>query len=258
MTGASKMDWIHRSTSLPIYISVVILIISGCATLTNPYWEKTAYGTWSLSQEEVSRLSTMSRQNILSSASENDDQRVQIFVTSRKLDGKAKVKRLAGQEGVYVVDVRGQQVKINVDQITGIQSLREIKNTPHKKTTDKTAEELSEAALYAPLVPVAIISWPFLKAMGLDAGKNAEDGEKAQLAYGGMSRDDLATYVGEPLEKYHCKSKYGSNEVWIYQNDHVLRGGRALFINLEDGKVYHTSHDTTFFKDSCSLLKTMP
>jgi hypothetical protein len=61
--------------------------------------------------------------------------------------------------------------------------------------------------------------------------------------------------VGEPKEKYYCKAKGKAYEVWVFEKDKVLRGGRALFIDLESDKVYHNSYHTSFFKDDCSLIK---
>ena len=151
-----------------------------------------------------------------------------------------------GQEDVIVADTQGQEVKIKIAQITEIQSIRQIKVEPREKTTKENAEEADEALIYAPLIPVAIALWPFLRAMGLDAGKNDEDKEKAMRAYGGMSKEDLITYLGEPIEKYHCDDKYGGQEVWVYKKDQVLRGGRALFIRLAEGKVYHTGSVKNF------------
>lgn len=238
-------------------ISFAVLITFGCAS-TSPYWQKTSYGTWNFSQGEVEILPSISIRNILSSMSENEVQRIQIFVRARNLDEISKVTRLEGQEDIYVADAHGKEVKINLAQITEIQSIRQIKIVPRQKTTAEVADELGEGALYAPLVPVAIAVLPLLRAMGLDAGKNDADKGKARLAYDGMSKNDLIANIGEPIEKYHCKDEYGGQEVWIYKKGQVLRGGRALFIHLGDGKVYHTSHDTTFFKDSCSLLKTKP
>ena len=203
-------------------------------------------------------LPIVSIRNILSSMSESEVQRIEIFVRAQNLDGIVKVTRMAGQEDVFVADARGEEVRINFAQITEIQTIRHIKRTPRQKTPGETAEEVGEVVELAPLIPVAIATLPFLGAMGLDAGENDEDNGKASLAYGSMSKNDLINHIGAPMEKYHCKDKYGGHEVWIYRKDKILRGGRSLFIQLSDEKVYHTSHDTTFFKDSCSLMKTMP
>ena len=238
-------------------ILIVFSITSGCATSTIPYWEKTTYGTWEFSQAEVELLPIVSIRNILSLLSENDVQKIQIFVKSRNQDGVGKVKRMAGQENVIVQDARGEEVRLNFAQITEIQAIRYIRRTPRQKTPDETAEEVGEAVELAPMIPVAIATLPFLSAMGLDAGKNDEDKGKAALAYGGMSKNDLITHIGDPVERYHCEDKYGGHEVWTYRKGQVLRGGRVLFIGLADGKVYHTSYNTNFFKDSCSLLKAM-
>ena len=130
-----------------------------------------------------------------------------------------------------------------------------------KKNGSGTADAVGETMIYAPLVPVAIGTLPFLRAMDLDAGKNDQDEEKARLVYEGMSKNDLIKNIGEPKEKYHCEAKNGSGieEIWVYNKGEVLRGGRALFIDLGKGVVYYNSYDTTFFKNSdwlnCSLIE---
>jgi len=236
-------------------------LASGCATTATtgvPYWEKTSYGSWRLSRAEVRKLPIIARRNILSSASRSEHQIIRILVKAPGLDGFREVKYPPGQEDVVVTDGQGQDVRIKIDKITEIQSIRQLKREPREKRAKGDREEIGYLLIYAPLIPVAIVTWPLLRVMGLDAVKNAEDKEKAERAYGGMSRQDLITYVGEPVEKYHCYDKYGGHEVWIYGKDQVLRGGRSLFISLTEGDVYHTSHDTTFFKDSCSPLQKTP
>lgn len=252
------MHWRNYSNWVILGILITVSITFGCATSTIPYWQKTTYGTWEFSQVEVEILPIVSLRNILSSKSESENQRIEIFVRARNLEGIAKVTRLAGQEELLVKDAKGKEVKINFAQITEIHTIRHVKNTKRQKTLGETAEEVGEAVELAPLIPVAVATLPFLSAMGLNEGKNAEDTGKAALAYGGISKNDLITHIGNPLERYHCESEYGGHEVWIYKKGQVLSGGRALFIHSTSGKVYHTSEDTNFFKNSCSLLKTMP
>lgn len=251
------MTWKHRFHSIVTCASIAILMAYGCAT--TPYWTTTSYGTMTYSQAELEKLPHISIKNILSSGSADDQIRVEIIVRSRELKSPAKVKRLAGQKDVIVTDAYGQEVQIEIDQITEIERIRRFKVVPRKTTMGEKADTAGEVLIYAPLIPVAIASWPILRMFGLDAVKNDDDKEKALLAYGGMSKEDLTMYVGEPKEKYYCKNKYGDQEIWIYEKSQVLRGGRALFIYLDDGVVYHTSHDTTFFKDSnslnCSVLR---
>ena len=234
---------------------------SGCATTpTTPYWKTTSYGTMKYSQAELEKLPSVSIRNILSSMSKTEGIRVLIIVRSKSLDGPAEIKRMTGQEGVIVTDTHGQEVRIKIAQITEIERIRRFKVESRKKTMGEKAGEAGEVLTYAPLIPVAITSWPFLRASGLDAGKNDDDNEKAKLAYGGMSKEDLVTYVGEPKEQYYCREVKGTGgkEVWVYEKDKVLRGGMAMFIDLDEGVVYHTSHHTTFFKKSdrhnCKLI----
>lgn len=239
-------------------IVMSLSITPGCATSTIPHWERTAYGTWDFSQAELEILPIVSIRNIFSLISESEVQKIQIFVKSQHQGGVAKVTRMAGQEDVFVQDERGVEVKLNFSQITEIHTVRYIRRVPIRKTSDKKAEEVGEAVQLAPMIPVAVATLPLLSAMGLDARKNDEDTAKAVLAYGGMSKKDLISLIGSPVERYQCEDKYGGHEVWVYTKGQVLRGGRALFIGQADEKVYYASHNTRFFKDSCVLLKVIP
>ena len=253
------MCWRHKFNWITVFALITIMLVSGCATTHKPNWEKTAYGSWQFSHAELEKLPIISLRNILSSVSETENEKVQILVRAQDLEGVAEVKRIAGQEDVIVADPHGQEVKIKIAQITRIQSIRRIKVKPYKETTSDVAEASAEFLIYAPLIPIAIASRPFLGAMGIDQQKISDDEGKAMMAYGGMSKKDLITYVGEPAEEYYCESKQGGFEIWVYEKAQVLRGGRALFIDLDDDAVYNTSVNTTFFKDSdqfnCSLLR---
>jgi hypothetical protein len=240
-----KLNW------LSVLTLIAIILVSGCATTNTPKWKKTAYGSWTFSHAELEKLPIISIRHILSSGSDTEHEKVINLVRARGLDGVAEVKRIAAQGEVIVIDANDkQQEKIKIAQITQIQRIRKIKVAPAQNKTGSVAEGL----VYLPLIPFAIVSRPFLGVMGLDANKNSTDAAKAMLAYGGMSKKELITYIGEPVEKYFCKSKQKSNiEIWVYDKSQVLRGGRTLFINLADDKVYHTSADTTFFKSSATL-----
>jgi hypothetical protein len=183
-----------------------------------------------------------------------------VKVNATSIDGPAVVKGFEGQKYVIVTDKRGKEIKLATSEITKIERVRRIKrpdNSPNKGESN-TAEAVAETLVYAPLVPIAIATWPVLRTSGLDAGKNAEDNRKARLVYEGMSKEDLRAYVGEPKEKYHCEAKdsSGDYEVWVYEKNQVLRGGRALFIDLEKGEIYHNSYHISFFKkwDNCLLI----
>ena len=171
-------------------ILIVVLITFGCAS-TSPYWQKTAYGTWNYSRSEIERLPSISIRNILSTLENGESQSIQIFVRAQNLKGIVRVKRLEGLEDIYVQDANGKEATVNLSQITEIQTIRQIKKTPRKKTAGERAGEIAEGALYAPLIPIAIVTLPFLKVMGLDAGKNAADDNKAELAYGGLTKSEL-------------------------------------------------------------------
>lgn len=253
------MHYRYQSSWIILFLLIAAILVVGCATTKTPYWTKTAYGTWSFSHADVKKLPSISIRNILSSVSENEHEKVQILIKAQNLDGIAEVKRISGRDNAIVTDAHGQELQIRIAEITEIQTIRHIKIRPREKTSGNTAEAVGEGLIYAPLIPVAIATWPLLRAMGLDANKNAEDKEKAMMAYGGMSKEDLIAYIGKPKEKYYCKGEHGDQEIWIYEKSKILRGGRSLFINLDDGMVYYTSQDTNFFKNSkyfnCSVLR---
>ncbi|PJA31546.1 MAG: hypothetical protein CO187_08860 [Zetaproteobacteria bacterium CG_4_9_14_3_um_filter_53_7] len=107
-----------------------------------------------------------------------------------------------------------------------------------------TAEAVGETLIYAPLVPVAVVSWPVLSSMGLDEHKNSEDPEKALLIYEGMTRSELEAVQGKPVEKFSCARESGkgaSYELWAYEKEKVIRAARFLFIDQQTGKVNFAS-----------------
>lgn len=165
------------------------------------------------------------------------------------------VERLSGKDHVIVKNADGKELRVKLASITGIQTVRWIKVSPEASKKGTAGAGAVEALSYAPIIPIAIATWPVLRALGLDAGKNAADTGKALMAYGGMSKKQLVEYIGKPLEKFYCKSKHGGYEIWIYKKEQVLRGGRAIFVSLAKDSVYHTSYDTTFFKrdKNCSV-----
>jgi hypothetical protein len=214
-------------------------MMTGCATTSLKF-----------TQSEVKLIPVVSLPRVLLPGSMDET----VKVKAGSLQGPATVKSLDGQG--YVIlndDHNGKEVKLPLSEIVEIERIRRT-----KKSKDgyhgSTGEAVGEALIYAPLIPVAVVSWPFLRVMGLDAVKNSEDDKKALLVYGGMSKEDLRTYIGEPKEKYYCeaKGKSGAYEIWVYRKDQVLRGGRSLFIGLGKEKVYFTSYLLPS-QDGCSL-----
>ncbi|WP_345979085.1 hypothetical protein [Sulfurimonas sp. HSL3-2] len=201
-------------------------------------------------QSEVKQIPSIALQKVISSRFANET----IAVKARGLDGTGIVKGFVNQEYVIVTDKDQKEVKIKISDITEIQRI--WKSTVPADSSNKngatTADTVGETLIYAPLIPVAIGTAPFLRMTGLDALKNNEDEEKARLVYEGMSKQNLIQAIGEPMEKYHCnpKNANGSIDIWVYGKQQVLRGGRSLFIDSDKGTVYHNSYDTTFFKNS--------
>lgn len=228
---------------LVAYIVIIAFMVTGCATTST---------SLKFTQSEVKLIPVVAIQKVLSPGSMNET----VKVRAKSVYGPAEVKGFEGQEYVIVTDERhGKEVKLAISEISEIERIRRFTVTSAGKHQGNTAEAVVESLIYVPLVPL-VVTRPFFRAAGLDAENNAEDNQKAELAYSGMSKEDLKTYVGEPKEKYYCEAKGRSkaHEIWVFEEDKVLRGGRALFVNLESDKVYHNSYHISFFKDDCSLM----
>lgn len=178
-----------------------------------------------------------------------------------------EVKEFKDKKSVVAVTPDGNEITIDFSKMSELiikdkpkpkPKQVETNDSPRKSSASELVYGAGEVLIYLPLIPVAIVSWPLLRAMGLDEHKNNADEHKAELIYIGLSKNELLHEVGEPKEKYVCQLKGGPNdhfeptEIWIYENDRVLRGGRALFIDIAKGVVGYNSHHTTFFLDSSS------
>ena len=227
-------------------------MVTGCTTTTT---------SLKFSQSEVKLIPAIAFQKVLSPRSANET----IKVWAKGISGPAEVKDCEGQQYVIVRNERNKkEMKLPINDISEIEHIWRFKNSNNfgNKYKGNTTGAVAETVFYAPMVPVAIAMSPVLRVSGLDAKKNAEDKSKAQLVYEGISKNDLLTYIGEPKEKYLCSPKEKNRwskkeEVWVYRKDQVLRGGRSLFIDLDNGQVYYSSYDTSFFKNrkNCSLIK---
>jgi hypothetical protein len=106
------------------------------------------------------------------------------------------------------------------------------------------AEPIESVRNYTPRAPYEINGWPVIRTTGFDASKNRKDKQKARRVFFGMTKEELRTHIGEPKEKYMCRSKYSDAkyELWAYRRDPILRIARPLFISLEKDVVYYNSH----------------
>jgi hypothetical protein len=233
-------------------IVIISFMLTNCATTST---------SLKFTQSEVKLIPVVAIQKVLSPASTNET----VKVWAKGISEPAEVKGCEGQKYVIVRDERNKkEMKLPINDITEIEHIWRYKksNSFGSKYKGNTAGAVAETAFYAPMVPVSIAMWPVLRISGLDAKKNAEDNSKARLVYEGISKNDLLTYIGKPTEKYLCSPKEQNRwskkeEVWVYRKDQVLRGGRSLFIDLDNGQVYYNSYDTSFFKnrENCSLIK---
>jgi hypothetical protein len=215
------------------YILNIAFMVTGCATTS---------ASLKFTHTEVKLIPVVSIHKVLSPMSTNET----VTVRARNVNGPAEFIGFAGQQYVIVMDEnRETKMKVAISDITEIERIRRVKrpNTSAEKHQGNTAEAVGETLLYAPMVPVAIASLPFLNMMGLDEGKNSVDRAKALLVYGEMTKEALRESIGEPKQRYLCKSKNSNDrfEVWNYEKDQVLRGGRFLFLNSGEGKVSFSS-----------------
>jgi CRISPR/Cas system CMR subunit Cmr4 (Cas7 group RAMP superfamily) len=233
----------YKTSFFAISIFLTAFSVSGCAVTTT---------SLKFTRSELKLVPAIAFEKVLSSCTTDET----VEVNARSIDGRAVVEGFEGQKHVIVTDKHGQEIRLPFSEITEVERIRRIKrpDTTAKKGDTNNAEAIAETLIYAPLVPVAIAMWPALRASGLDAKKNDEDELKARLVYEDMSKEDLITCVGKPKEKYYCEAegKSTAHEVWVYEKDKVLRGGRALFIDPGSNRVYHNSYNTSFFKDDCS------
>jgi len=211
------------------YIAIIVFMITGCATNTK---------SLKFSHSEVELIPVEAFQKVLSPMSENET----VKVWAKGVSGSMEVKGFEGQDYVIAKDEHNKkEMNLPINDILEIEHIWRFKkeNTSRKKHKGETTEAVGEFLILAPLIPVAIGMMPILEVTGLDAKKNSVDEKKAGLVYKGMSKEDLRVYVGEPKDKYLCKDIYSRDyEVWIYRNDQVLRGGRELYIDLDDNKVF--------------------
>ena len=231
--GQIKMYCKDKTHLLAVYIVIIAFMVTGCATTST---------SLKFTQSEVKLIPAIAIQKVLSPGSMNET----VMVRARSFLATAEVKGFEGLNYVIVMDERhGNEMKLVISEITEIERIRQIKrpDTSAGKHQGDTAEAIGETLIYAPLIPVAIASWPFLRAMGLDEEKNSTDTEKALLIFGGLTKKALRENIGEPTQRYLCKREDSRDmfEVWSYEKDQVLRGGRFLFLSPDEGKVYFTS-----------------
>lgn len=232
----------------------VSLFVSGCATTSRSIY-------FSKSELELIPVSSLRRMVSTPAA----DEVVIVGLDGR--DGYFEVKEFKGKDSAIVSGLEGKAAEVRFSDITALlihkkPEAQKQMNPPKEASTSSSASATAEALIYAPLVPLVTVS-PLFGAMGLNASDNSADNAKARLIYHGMSRQDLLSSIGTPKEKYACilklPAKGVAQEVWVYEDRKVLRGGRALFIDRDTGAVSHNSFHTSFFKGSgsfdCSILE---
>ncbi len=218
---------------LPGLILLVAVVATGCVSTSNNI---------AFSPAEVKLIPPSVMEKVLSPTSDSG-------VTKIKAKGhphRMEVKKFEGREYLIASDTsQGDEVKVAVQDVTEIVRSKRFEPTPTTtgNTSSSTGSAIGEALIYAPLIPVAFVSRPFLRAMGLDEEKNSNERVKALMVYGGMSRETLKERLGLPLQRHLCntddpQSKF---EVWQYKKEQMLSGGELLFLNSEKGVVFFAS-----------------
>ncbi len=224
----------------------------GCAT-EDAQWRETAYGSWTYSRDELELLPAQAKAQILALPAVTETETIEVLIRTATLNRAVPIEALTPGADAVLATVDGATQRIPIARITEIQSIRAIRTAAPRDQGSDT-EGIGEALILAPLIPLAVVSFPLLRAMELDAGKNAADNGKALQAYGQLSKQELLHHLGPPAQQYACDDRDGGHDVWVYPPEQVLRGARALFIHRSDGRVYYTSYNTTFFQDSCMRL----
>lgn len=242
----------HKIFSKIVVAVCVSLLTTGCSTTPHSI----VFGKY-----ELQLIPAISLQRI--ALAHAADEIVAIRIEGR--EDPVVVERFKRKDYVIVRTADGGEAEIGFSDVTALMIARTPK-LPEKIDNNKGpgatafASAAGEAFVYAPIVPLAIGTWPLLRVMGLDAAKNGDDNTKAGLIYRGLSRMDLLESVGMPKEKYACTLHLGLEgkpkvplEIWVYDDSKVLRGGRTLSIDVDTGTVYHNSFHTHYFKDSNSF-----
>lgn len=221
-------------SNLPLtaLLLLVALLATGCVSTSS---------TIAFSPSDVKLIPPSLMEKVLSPTSVSEV----IKIKAKGLPHGMKVKRFEGREYLIVSDAsQGDEVKVAVQDVTEIVlSKRFEAPTTTGNTSSSTGSAIGEALIYVPLIPVAIVSRPFLRAMGLDEENNSNEREKALMVYGGMSKKALKDSLGLPLQQHLCntddpQSKF---EVWQYKKEQMLSGGELLFLNSEKGVVFFAS-----------------
>lgn len=220
------------SRPLSALILLVAVMATGCASTSS---------TIEFSPAEVKLIPAAAMEKVLSPASANEV----VKIRANGLPRAMEVRRLEGREYLMAADVaQGKEVKVAMRDITGIERIRRFDQSAASSGKDVSAgTAIGETLIYAPLIPVAIVSRPFLRAMGLDEEKNSNEREKALLVYGGMTRDVLKASLGEPVQRHLCSGDDPQKkfEIWSYRKEQVLSGGRFLFLDADKGAVFFSS-----------------
>lgn len=221
------------SRPLAALILLVAVMATGCASTSS---------TIEFSPAEVKLIPAAAMEKVLSPVSVNEVVKIRASGLPRAME----VRRLEGREYLIAADVaQGKEVRVAVRDITGIERIRRFDQSVASsgKTAGSTGTAIGETLIYAPLIPVAIVSRPFLRAMGLDEEKNSNEREKALLVYGGMTRDVLKASLGEPVQRHLCSGDDPQKkiEIWSYREGQVLSGGRFLFLDTDKGAVFFAS-----------------
>lgn len=222
-------------SNLPLtaLILLVALVATGCVSTSSNI---------AFSPDEVKLIPPSLMEKVLSPTSVSEV----IKIKAKGLPHSMEVKRFEGREFLIASDTpQGKEMRVAVQDVTEIERSKRFEptSTTTGSTSSSTGAAVGEALVYAPLIPVAVVSRPFLRAMGLDEEKNSNEREKALMVYGGTSRDVLKASLGVPLQRHLCNSDDPQSkfEVWRYKKEQMLSGGELLFLNSEKGVVFFAS-----------------
>jgi len=167
-------------------------------------------------------------------------------------DYKTHMKILGYEENKLIIgfdEDQEKKVKIAISEIKEIEIIKA--KTPKKKSKTYSSSEYSTAEeivyslpylLWTPMLVTAPVLYPMVKSMEMTS-------RKTEFIYKGMTKDELASSIGEPKKKYLCDAFVidqedvwaKRKEVWEYDAEKVLHGAKFIFFSPYDQTVYYTT-----------------
>lgn len=230
----------------------IVLLLSGCARKTH---------TLKFDKDEVSLIPLCSFPQVLAKTD-----LVKVKVKTKNSNKFSEVIKVKGFEYVTIASGHSNEVmKIpfsEIEEIVRTTQIKREKNKVHYQGT--TSQYIGETLIYLPFVPIGLVGAPIHWALGgkTKSQEDTDDYLKASLVYGGMTKKELITYVGQPEEKYHCIPKWQPTpyDVWIYPSNQIIssRGHIRIYSGPDSDTVIVSLNSFPGYDDCTLLTKANP